>query len=510
VAEERKDDWSGRTLLGVGPPVDPRRAAPTLEARPDKPARDEAPIMPVIGALLAQRFQLEVVLGRGGSGVVYRAFDRVMGEAVAVKVLYPERAANDGWIRRLVREVRVARSIRHPNVCRIFEIAQTDGYWFVTMELGVGTLGDELRAYEGTSTPVGPLRSWRKRRDDARAVCDGLAAIHASGISHRDVTPQNVLRLADGRLVVSDFGLALLDGETTAFLAATPDYAPPEVLSGASASQRSDVWQLGLVLHEIVFGQRPRWEDVGEHRVLQRPIGIDAATPVDELMRVLVSCLRTDPARRPATAVAIAQALEALSGGRRTTAATPKLRRWTPRAGVAAAVVVLALVAAARVPAFLRRRTVAAAPAAPAPLVPVAPPPLAASPAAVGAPIVAAVTRIRIHIESRPTRARVVDAETGAAWGMTPLDAERDADAGAVRLRVVKVGFEPADLTIDGDRSVSDFIGLVPRAPTDEPVGDETRITDSELIPPSAPIERHVRATKRSRAERPPWAPGKL
>src|SRR6516164_1655250 len=102
--------------------------------------------MPALGTILGGRFQLEDMLGKGGTGCVCRAFDRVMGEPVAVKLLYPERAADQGWIRRLVREVKVARTIVHPNVRRIFEIGQVDGYWLITMELGTGSLGAELRA----------------------------------------------------------------------------------------------------------------------------------------------------------------------------------------------------------------------------------------------------------------------------------------------------------------------------------------------------------------------------
>src|SRR5450432_2911197 len=92
--------------------------------------------MPALGTVLGGRFQLEAQLGKGGSGVVFRALDRVMGEPVAVKLLFPERAADQGWVRRLVREVKVARTIFHPNVRRIFEIGKVDGYWLITMELG--------------------------------------------------------------------------------------------------------------------------------------------------------------------------------------------------------------------------------------------------------------------------------------------------------------------------------------------------------------------------------------
>src|SRR5262249_33487642 len=156
------------------------------------------------------------------------------------------------------REVKVARAIRHPNVCRVFEVGQADGHWFVTMELGTGaTLRTSFEqessqeGSQGSSMARAAGRPLAERMVDARAVCAGLAAIHAVGIVHRDVTPQNVLRMVDGRLVISDFGLAVELAATTTMHGGTPNYMPPETLLGRRNDQRSDVWQLGLILHEL-------------------------------------------------------------------------------------------------------------------------------------------------------------------------------------------------------------------------------------------------------------------
>jgi serine/threonine protein kinase len=177
------------------------------------------------GTVLGDRYQIEAALGEGGSGTVYRAWDRMLGEAVAIKILHPQRARERSWIKRLAREVKVARVIGHPNVCRVFELGHADGHWFVTMELATGgSLRDMLRG----GVPAGPpsvqppggggdaasrgqaaSRPLEDRLRDMRELCAGLAAMHAVAITHRDVTPQNVLRMADGRLVLTDFGLAI-------------------------------------------------------------------------------------------------------------------------------------------------------------------------------------------------------------------------------------------------------------------------------------------------------------
>src|SRR5262249_44686672 len=172
--------------------------------------------------------------------------------------------------------------IRHPNVCRVFDLGHDEAHWFVTMELGEGrTLGDLLR--ERASGPEPP---WSQRLAEARAVCAGLAAIHAVGIVHRDGTPQNVLLMSDGRLLLSGFGLAIAAQESTPFLGGTPRYMAPEVVVGHRADQRSDVYQLGLILHEILFGTRPEWEARDGSTAPKWPVP-ETATPAEEELAAL-------------------------------------------------------------------------------------------------------------------------------------------------------------------------------------------------------------------------------
>jgi hypothetical protein len=253
------------------------------------------------GSLLASRYQIEATIGEGGSGQVFRAWDRVLGEPIALKILRPDRAHERTWIKRLAREVRVARAIRHANVCRVFDLGNAEGQWFVSMELATGgTLRDTLRA--------GKPRPLSERLIDARAICAGLAAIHQVGITHRDVTPRNVLRMADGRLLLSDFGLAIEGGDTT-IEGGTPRYMPPETAMGQRSDQRSDVWQFGWILYELLFERRPEWESGGQGLTLQTPVAPGESSLEGRLARLCRDCLAQNPAERPANAMEVAAQL---------------------------------------------------------------------------------------------------------------------------------------------------------------------------------------------------------
>jgi len=345
------------------------------------------------GAVLADRYQIEEKLGEGGSGRVYRAYDRLLGELVAIKILHPERAREKSWIRRLAREVKLARAIRHPNVCRVFDLGNASGYWFVTLELATGgSLRDWLRvpksappprdvaAEHATSEgeeeaeqedePPPPSRSpsdrpyavrtLDERLADMRALTAGLAAMHAIGITHRDVTPQNVLRMADGRVVLTDFGLAIEHGDKTTVVGGTPAYMPPEVARGQRSDQRSDVFQLGMILHEVLYGARPTWAHGGSHLVLSEPSG--ASTVEEELLRLIADCVNADPAKRPANAVAVAGRLAAAEAAR-PDSAVARLYKRTGRVARRHARLLRFVAAGAGLAALLRVVQVASRPA---------------------------------------------------------------------------------------------------------------------------------------------------
>src|SRR4051812_32623045 len=198
---------------------------------------DMVEVVPVRhGMVLGGRYAIEKIIGRGGSGVVVRAHDRDLRQVVAIKIVRAELAGQRMWAERLAREVRLARQIHHPHVCRVFDFQQADGRVFLVMELAEkGTLRDEIRSGTLMARPLAD------RIADAGAVASALAAIHSAGIVHRDLTPQNMLRMGDGRLVLSDFGLATDASESTSVHGGTIAYMAPEVLRGDRSTVASDI-----------------------------------------------------------------------------------------------------------------------------------------------------------------------------------------------------------------------------------------------------------------------------
>src|SRR4029079_8169227 len=196
----------------------------------------------------------------------------------------------------------LGRPVQHPNVCRIFDIGDADGYRFLTMEYAKGgSLRDLIKKNQ-------PMRPLADRLADATFAIAGLAAIHEAGIVHRDVKPDNMLRMDDGRLVLSDFGLAtdLPDSTMVSVFVGTPHYMAPEVREGDPATTRSDVWSLGVVLHEIFFGKRPVKRSARSIAGVANSSTAPTSSTIERAMQALCTqCLAVDPADRPGDACAV-------------------------------------------------------------------------------------------------------------------------------------------------------------------------------------------------------------
>jgi hypothetical protein len=265
---------------------------------------DEARFAP--GHIFASRYRIVSLLGRGAMGEVYRADDLKLGQPVALKLLAVSGARGGPRVKRFITEVRLARTIAHPNVCRVYDIGEADGWWYVSMEFVDGeTLESLLRR-------IGRLPA-EKALDVARQLCAGLAAAHDRGVLHRDLKPANVMVDSRGRVRILDFGLAIPSGEwRMGEIAGTPAYMAPEQIAGDQATERTDLYALGLVLYELHVGHRLLPVRTFEER---ERVNVDAIVApgmqgvAPEIERIIRSCLEEEAGRRPGSALAVAALL---------------------------------------------------------------------------------------------------------------------------------------------------------------------------------------------------------
>ena len=279
------------------------------------------------GTVLASRYRVIGLLGRGGMGEVYRADDLKLGQPVALKFL-PKDLAGDAVRReRFFAEVRIARQVSHPNICRVYDIGEMEGrhlppnaaaalgapQHFLTMEF---VDGEDLASL---LKRIGSLHGV-KALDVSRQLCAGLAAAHDKGVLHRDLKPANVMLDGRGHVRITDFGLAVAAGEDHAItdISGTPAYMAPEQFAGKGASVRSDIYALGLVLYEIYTGRRAfRETTLGELSAAKEggapPAPSEIVRDIDPIVeRVILRCIEKDPRQRPAS---VAQVASALPGG---------------------------------------------------------------------------------------------------------------------------------------------------------------------------------------------------
>src|SRR5215467_3196909 len=203
------------------------------------------------GAIVAGRYRLVALLGRGGMGEVYRADDLTLDQPVALKFLAEGAAASDARLAQFHNELRVARQVSHKNVCRLYDLGEANGRQFITMEYVDGEdLASLLRR-------IGRLPQ-DKAVEIAQQTCAGLSAAHAKGVLHRDLKPANIMLDGRGQVVITDFGLAGVADEIrgSEVRSGTPAYMAPEQIEGREVTMLSDIYALGLVLYEIFTGKR--------------------------------------------------------------------------------------------------------------------------------------------------------------------------------------------------------------------------------------------------------------
>jgi hypothetical protein len=327
------DSGSGATLVDnnlpcaegetIAPPNTPRRTpshAVVPPHRSSRPASSASVSLSSSGAIgggrftpgqiIVDRYRVVALAGRGGMGEVYRAEDLKLSQIVAIKFL-PASLSNDaGALARFHSEVRIARQVSHPNVCRVFDIGDADGIPFLTMEYVDGEdLASLIRRIGRLSTD--------KAVEIARQVCAGLAAAHERGVIHRDLKPANLMLDSTGKIRITDFGLASLAAsiEASDVRAGTPAYMAPEQLEGKEVTVKSDLYSLGLVLYEILTGKRAFNASTLPELIKQRESSAPASPStlvrdLDPLIeRVILRCLEKDPAQRPASALQVAAAL---------------------------------------------------------------------------------------------------------------------------------------------------------------------------------------------------------
>ena len=348
VLEEGSLLQVGAVLLSV--------ARRSMTAPPGGPATDddEPPLAP--GTVLAERYRIHDLVGRGGMGAVYRAEHLALGNTVAVKVLRASHGARTDIVRRFQREAVAASQIRHPGIVEVTDFGRTpDGRFYLAMEF---VDGETLARRLARLGPFAPTEAVSLVRTLARA----LGAAHARGIYHRDIKPENVLLAGDGTVKLADFGIARLaegprDARETAagLIFGTPHYMSPEQAAGQRQDGRSDVYALGVLLFELLTGAPPYGGASATHVLAahllspvprlpaQGPHGPIPSTLADLAGRMMAK----DAAERPASMAEVEAALDAVMAGQALPPPTPRHSAAPWRWSVVIGAVALATVAGA-------------------------------------------------------------------------------------------------------------------------------------------------------------------
>ena len=331
------------TLIDAGP----RKSSP-----PTSLYEGQALFVP--GTVLGQRYEILQILGRGGMGAVYKARDREVNRVVALKVIRPDLAGNAAMLDRFKQELVLSHQVTHKNVVRIYDLGEADGVKFITMEY---IEGNDLRSIILEKKSFAPIEAV----EIMMQVCRAIESVHAVGVIHRDLKPQNVMRDNNGRVIVMDFGLARLvesNGMTQAgALVGTMEYMSPEQALGSQLDQKSDIFTLGLIFYELLTGKMPFAADSALASLIKRTQ--ERAIPVTQhdknipasLASIVSKCMERDPKLRYQNCTELLRDLEAWQGNRAgaTLGFHASVGPWArtlpwPMIGIASAVILVAIV----------------------------------------------------------------------------------------------------------------------------------------------------------------------
>jgi serine/threonine protein kinase/Flp pilus assembly protein TadD len=279
------------------------------------------------GSTFAGRYQVIEELGNGGMGKVYKVFDNKIKEKIALKLIKPEIASDKDTIERFSNELRLSRKIGHRNVCKMFDLGETEGAHFITMEY---VHGEDLKSMiqMSGSLSLGMLLSVGKQ------VSDGLAEAHSLGVVHRDLKPSNIMIDKNGNAKIMDFGIARSIKEKgitgPSVLVGTPEYMSPEQAEAIDVDYRSDIYSLGIILYEMATSRVPfegeralgiAMKHKGE--IPKDPKQLNPSIP-DDLSGVILKCLAKDKAKRYQNAADVRSELEKIEKG------IPTAERFVP------------------------------------------------------------------------------------------------------------------------------------------------------------------------------------
>ncbi|MFC2142249.1 protein kinase [Acidobacteriota bacterium] len=266
------------------------------------------------GAVFADRYEIIEELGKGGMGKVYRVEDKKIGLEIALKFIKPEIASDTKTLDRFSNELKTARMISHRNVCRMFDLGEDKGTHYITMEY---VSGEDLKSFLRRSRHI----SIKTTIEITKQICEGLTEAHRLGVVHRDLKPSNIMIDKDGNVRIMDFGIARsleTKGITgPGLMIGTPEYMSPEQVEAKETDQRSDIYSLGVILYEMVTGQRPFEGDtplsvamkhIGESP--KEPKAINSQLP-GHLNDLILKCLMKDKQDRYQSS---SQLLSELSG----------------------------------------------------------------------------------------------------------------------------------------------------------------------------------------------------